>query len=68
MHNKTLLNVQDNIWYKEYFKVVTKFIFFHLIYHSFKSNEHVKGMLFIYVFTLLMYAGKLNTREINHFV
>ena len=25
-------------------------------------------MLFIYVLTLLMYAGKLNTREINHFV
>ena len=43
-------------------------MFFHLIYRSFESNEHVKGMLFIYVFTLLMYAGKVNTYEINYFV
>ena len=43
-------------------------MFFHLIYRSFESNEHVKGMLFIYVFTLLLYAGKVNTYEINFFV
>ena len=43
-------------------------MFFHLIYRSFESNEHIKDMLFIYVFTLLMYAGKVNTYEINYFV
>ena len=43
-------------------------MFFHLLYRSFESNEHVKGILFIYVFTLLMYAGKVNTYEINYFV
>ena len=48
--------------------MVTKFILFYLIYCSFESNEHVKGMLLIYVLTLLMYAGKLNTHEINYFV
>ena len=48
--------------------MVTKFIFFHLFYGSFESNEHVNGMILIYVLTLLMYAGKLNTHEINYFV
>ena len=66
--SRTLLNVQDNIWYKEYFKIITKFIFFHLIYCSFENNEHVKRMLLIYVSTLLMYAGESNTYEINYFV
>ena len=56
-HNRTLLNIQDNIWYKDKFKIITKFIFFHLIYRSFESIEHVKSMLFIYVLTLLVYAG-----------
>ena len=44
-HNRTSLNVQDNVWYKDKFKIATKFIFFHLIYRGFESNEHVKRML-----------------------
>ena len=67
-HNITLLNVQDNIWYKDKFKIANKFIFFHLIYRSFKSKEHVKCMLFIFVLILLMYVGKLNRYGINYFV
>ena len=63
-----LLNVQDNIWYKDKFKIATKVTFFHLIYYSFESNEHVKCMFFICGLTLLMYAGKLNRYEINYFV
>ena len=61
------MNVQDNVWYKYKFKIVTKFIFFYLIYRSFESNAHVKRMIFTYVSTLLMYAGKLNTYEIKLF-
>ena len=64
-HNITFLNVQDN---KDKFKIATKFIFFHLIYRSFESEGHVKLMLFIYVFTLLMCVGKLNRYGINYFV
>ena len=55
------------MWYKDKFKIVTKFIFVYLIYRSFESNAHVKRMLYIYVLTLLMYAGKLNTYEIKSF-
>ena len=68
MHNRLSLNVQDNVWYKDKFQIATKVTFFHLIYHSFEINEHVKCMLFIYVLTLLMYAGKLNRYEIHYFV
>ena len=56
------------MWFKYKFKIVTKFILFHLIYRSFTRNEHVKRMLFIYNLTLLIYAAKLNTYEINNFV
>ena len=31
-HNRTFLNVQDNIWFKDKFKIATKVTFFHLIY------------------------------------
>ena len=56
------------IWHKDEVKIATKFIFLHLIYCSFQSKEHVKRMLFIYVLTLLMYAGKLIRYGINYFV
>ena len=52
-------------WYKDKLEKAT---FFHLIYRSFESNEHVKCMLFIYVLTLLKYAGRLNRYEIHYFV
>ena len=41
---------------------------FRLIYRSYESKGHDKLMLFIYVLTLIMYAGKLNRYGINYFV